>query len=162
MLSEVRTRADERDPRGAWAAAWVGGSILAVDMHSKTNVTAADGANNPKRNSPYSPFIFATPKTEGLTPNCTAGHTNEDYIRECPDKPSADTEGMPCFASSGTGTSQTTTRQAAAPRSLHPGGVNAANVDGSVIFVIDNVEQHLFARRISINDAQGELEGEQP
>ena len=35
MVAEVRARDVERDPRGVWAAAWTGGSILAFDMHSK-------------------------------------------------------------------------------------------------------------------------------
>ena len=50
-------------------------------------------------------------------------------------------------------------RSAAAPRSLHPGGVNAANVDGSGRWISNDVDQFLMARLISINDNQGESEG---
>src|SRR5688572_7102784 len=35
LLAEVRTRDHEMDPRGAWAAALAGGSVLGFDMHSK-------------------------------------------------------------------------------------------------------------------------------
>ena len=36
MLSEVRTRDDENDERGAWAIGINGSSILGFDMHSTT------------------------------------------------------------------------------------------------------------------------------
>jgi prepilin-type processing-associated H-X9-DG protein len=59
---------------------------------------------------------------------------------------------MPAGADNGTWT-------AAAPRSSHPGGVNASHCDGSVFFVNDDIDQYLFARMVSINDGQGETEG---
>jgi prepilin-type N-terminal cleavage/methylation domain-containing protein/prepilin-type processing-associated H-X9-DG protein len=149
MLAEVRTRDDSKDPRGAWAGGLVGGSILAFDMHSKALPDAGAGA----RNSRYSPFVYVA--TPGLVPNTTKGYLNEDFIRECADGNAAATDGMPCSATNGT-------RSGASPRSSHPGGVNAAHVDGSVLFINDDIEQHLMARMISINDAQSEIEGEQP
>jgi prepilin-type N-terminal cleavage/methylation domain-containing protein len=151
MLSEVRTRAFDGDTRGVWATGTVGGSTLAFDMHSKT--VPEPNAQTGKRRTPYDPFVYLS--TPGLVPNTTLGYANEDYIRGCPDpeKPAAGVEGMPCHA-------HTSTRQAASPRSLHPGGVNAANADGSVIFLNDEIEMHLMARLISINDGQGDREGE--
>ena len=47
----------------------------------------------------------------------------------------------------------------AAPRSLHPGGVNTAQVDGSVRWISNDIESYLFARLVSINDGEGDLEG---
>jgi prepilin-type N-terminal cleavage/methylation domain-containing protein/prepilin-type processing-associated H-X9-DG protein len=151
MLAEVRTRDNELDPRGVWAASWVGGSILAFDLHSNGTLTGA-GA---KRNSVYNPQIYSD-GTPGLPPNSTAGWKNEDYIRDCPDDNEADLIGMPCFAANGL------SRNAAAPRSNHPGGVNAAHADGSVIFILDEIDQFLMARQVCINEGQGEVEGQLP
>ncbi len=154
MLAEVRTRDHEQDPRGAWAAALVGGSILGFDMHSKA--LPEPSATTAKRSVPYSPFIYVN--TPGLVPNSTAGYPNEDWLRgQCPDANVAAVEGMPCNSSG-----QTNTRSGAAVRSLHPGGVNAAHADGSVIFLGDDIEVHLMARMVSINDGQGDVEREQP
>jgi prepilin-type processing-associated H-X9-DG protein len=40
----------------------------------------------------------------------------------------------------------------ASPRSLHTGGVNVAYLDGHTSFVLDEVDETLFAYFISIND----------
>jgi prepilin-type N-terminal cleavage/methylation domain-containing protein len=155
MIAEVRTRdstgdtsGPNRDPRGAWAAGFTGGSILAFDLHhNKTTLTSTA-----KRNSPYNPQIYGD-GTPGLPPNTSATWINEDYIRECLDDNAADAEGMPCFG-------QSDSRSAAAPRSAHVGGVNVSHVDGSCEFVSNDINQHLMARLVSINDGQGEIEGE--
>jgi prepilin-type N-terminal cleavage/methylation domain-containing protein/prepilin-type processing-associated H-X9-DG protein len=151
MIAEVRTRENELDPRGVWAAAWAGGSLLAFDMHSKRHPDVT--ASSP-RNAPYSPFIYGG-TNPGLPPNSPQNWGNVDYIRECPEPAAAGLDGMPC-------TSQSPTRSTAASRSSHPGGVNASHVDGSVIFILDEIDQFLMARMVSINDGEGELEGEQP
>jgi prepilin-type N-terminal cleavage/methylation domain-containing protein/prepilin-type processing-associated H-X9-DG protein len=149
MLAEVRTREHQWDSRGVWAASWTGGSILSFDLHSYGTLTNA----NSKRNSPYSPQVYSD-GTPGLPPNTTAGWKNVDYIRDCPDSNEADVLGMPCKSH------PKSTRNAAAPRSSHPGGVNVAHVDGSVVFILDEIDQFLMARAVSINDGQGEVEGQ--
>jgi prepilin-type processing-associated H-X9-DG protein len=150
MLSEIRTRDSESDPRGVWAAAWAGGSLLAFDMHSTTAELGAQSSH--RRNSPYIPYEF--PNVPPLPPNSPSTATNEDWIRECLESElgTAIFEFMPCHE-------QSPTRSSAAPRSLHIGGVNAAFVDGSVSWVADDVEHHLMARMVSINDGQGNVEG---
>jgi prepilin-type processing-associated H-X9-DG protein len=155
MLSEVRTRDNPSDPRGAWAPALAGGSILAFDMHSKRlpDVVPGDPAKS-KRSSPYSPFVYGG-TNPGLPPNTSQNWGNVDWIRECPEAQLAGIEGMPCQ-------SQTTSRSSSAPRSSHMGGVNAAHVDGSVIWITNDIEQHLMARMVSINDAELDVEGELP
>ena len=40
----------------------------------------------------------------------------------------------------------------AAPRSAHPGGVNAAFVDGHVVFLPDSVDEFAMAYAVSVND----------
>jgi prepilin-type processing-associated H-X9-DG protein len=153
MLTEVRTREHASDPRGVWAAAWTGGSILAYDMHPKSlsanSAEAGCGPSPRRKNMPYIPFIY--PDIDALTPN-SIPHGNSDQLRDCPEKNLASLDGMPCDKHNGTWTS-------AAPRSLHNGGVNAAHCDGSVIWITDDIEQFLMARKVSSTDGQGEIEG---
>ncbi len=154
MISEVRARDVERDPRGAWAAAWAGGSILAYDMHSALH---QDATLSSKKNSPYSPFLYGGIEP-GLPPNTSQSWGNLDYIRECPFEGTAGTvDFMPCK-----GTASQPTRQSAAPRSQHPGGVNASNVDGSTVWIADDIDIFLMARMVSINDSEGLREGRMP
>lgn len=155
MLSEVKTRANEPDSRGAWAGGFTGGSILAFDMHSGSNGTAytSTSATDHKGTPPYIPHAY--PGVDALPPNVGAKWSNEDYIRGCDiDTAAAQAEGMPCVV-------QNAGRSAAAPRSSHTGGVNAAHVDGSVFFLSNDVDQFLMARMVSTTDGQGEVEGYQ-
>jgi type II secretory pathway pseudopilin PulG len=159
LVAEIRTRDLENDPRGVWAAAWPGGSMLAFDMHSKAtgcgdNQSCRDVAENFKVRSPYSPFVYGG-TNPGLVPNAPASWGNIDWIRQCPFAAAAAIEGMPC-------TNATPVRQTAAPRSMHTGGVNASHVDGSVIWIGNEIEQHLMARMVCGYDGQAEVEGEMP
>jgi prepilin-type N-terminal cleavage/methylation domain-containing protein len=151
MVAEVRARDVERDPRGVWAAAWTGGSILAFDMHSKADKDAGDHS---KLRAAYSPFVYGG-TNPGLVPNSSQDWGNVDWIRECPFSNTAGLDGMPC-------TKQSPVRQGAASRSSHAAGVNASHVDGSVIFINNEIEQHLMARMVCGYDGQGLIEGEQP
>ncbi len=151
MLTEVRTRANEPDSRGAWAGGFTGGSILAYDMHNNITLTlASDHRNSP----PYIPTAY--PGVDSLPPNVGAKWSNEDYIRGCDtDTGAAGVEGMPCYP-------QNAGRSAAAPRSNHVGGVNATHVDGSVLFIANDIDLFLMARMISITDGQGDAVGYLP
>jgi prepilin-type N-terminal cleavage/methylation domain-containing protein len=158
LISEIKTRDSIRDPRGVWAAAWTAGSILALDMHTKAagggSAEVGCGPVPHRANMPYTPFIY--PNVDCLTPNSQPSG-NADQLRECnvQDKPQSRLEGMPCEVENSTWTS-------AAPRSNHTGGVNAANCDGSVTFVTNEIDQFLMARKVSANDSQGEVEGYLP
>ncbi len=153
MLTEVRSRDHQRDPRGVWAAAWTAGSIMAYDMHPRKlnteSVDAACGTAPRLRNMPYVPFTY--PDVDCHTPN-SLPTGNSDQIRECPEGNIASLENMPCSKDDDLWTS-------AAPRSRHPGGVNAAHCDGSVIWLGDEIDQFLMARKVSINDGQGDVTG---
>jgi prepilin-type N-terminal cleavage/methylation domain-containing protein len=149
MLAEVRTFDNERDSRGVWAAAWAGGSLLGFDMHSRLH---PDVSASSKRNSPYSPFLYGGVEP-GLPPNTEQNWGNVDYIRDCIDAGAAAIERMPCI-------NQTGTRSSGASRSQHTAGVNAAHVDGSVLFIANEIDQYLMARMVSVNDGEGELEGQ--
>jgi prepilin-type N-terminal cleavage/methylation domain-containing protein len=154
MIAEVRTRDIEGDSRGVWAAALTGGSILAYDMHAAqdpSNPTSAALGCTTKRNSPYVPFTY--PDVPSLPPNAPAGWSNQDYIRKCDDQAGSLIEQMPCHPPTNG------TRYAAAPRSTHVGGVNASHIDGSGVWISNDVDLFLMARMVSINDGQGEVEG---
>jgi prepilin-type N-terminal cleavage/methylation domain-containing protein len=151
MLSEVLTRDDERDPRGVWAAAWTGGSILAYDMHALSG-GAAEISCKDKRNAPYSPVVY--PGVDSMPPNTDAKWSNQDWIRVC-DVNASLFDQMQCHI-------QSDTRAAASPRSKHTGGVNAAHVDGSGVWINNDVDFWLMGRMVSISDGQGETEGFKP
>jgi prepilin-type processing-associated H-X9-DG protein len=156
MLSEVRTREDENDERGAWAIGINGSSILAVDMHSTTATpNCLGGCHNLKRNTPFTPCNVSSVGTPPLTPNSPPKLDNADTLRNCTGTTSSlsDLELMPCRAKT------TDTWLSAAPRSLHVGGVNAAHCDGSVTFLTNEIDGYLMARLVSINDNQTEREG---
>jgi prepilin-type N-terminal cleavage/methylation domain-containing protein len=148
MLAEIRTRDHASDPRGTWAAAITNGTLLAFDMHDRT---AGTGCGT-QRNSPYIPQ--ENPAIDALTPN-SMPTGNSDRVRECPEGNVAALELMPCDGYNGTWT-------AGAPRSRHQGGVNAANIDGSVVFLSDDINKFVMAYMVSINDGYGNLENAPP
>jgi prepilin-type N-terminal cleavage/methylation domain-containing protein/prepilin-type processing-associated H-X9-DG protein len=157
MLTEIRTRETQRDSRGVWAAAWTGGSLIAFDMHT-ANAAFTDAESGcgpaavPKtRNMRYIPFPY--PMVDCLPPN-SIPVGNADKIHEAPitESAAARLENMPADTDNGTWTG-------VAPRSNHPGGVNATHCDGSVRWLDNEIDQFLMARLVSINDGQGEQEG---
>ena len=92
MLTEVKTRTNEPDSRGAWAGGFTGGSILALDMiPAKTTTDSSDRRGSPR----YIPTPY--PGVDPLPPNVGAHWSNEDYIRGCDsDTAVSQTEDMPC------------------------------------------------------------------
>lgn len=163
MIAEIRTLESQTDVRGAWALSLAGATLLAADMHRQNpnnpNATQTfacqPSANMPltKRfNEAYSPKLQASDRQTVNTPNNNGDNRiGWDWVRNCDADP-AQSEGMPC-----TGTQ---TSGYAAPRSLHPGGVNAARCDGSVDWIADEIDVFLYSRLISIDDGQGLVEGE--
>ena len=153
MLSEVRTRDEPGDERGSWAVAWPGTSVIAADVHGaggNLNRICSKTAYNDRTRPQYSPTdLFAQ---YALLPNAPVPAVSDgakDNLRgppgPCPNAAEADLLGMPCRRRSD---------QTAAPRSLHPGGVNGAHADGSVVWVNNDVDVVSYARMICINDGQ--------
>jgi prepilin-type N-terminal cleavage/methylation domain-containing protein/prepilin-type processing-associated H-X9-DG protein len=132
MLSEVRTRKHEEDQRGAWALPWTGTSLLAFDMHAIS-----------------SGRYVASPYSLGLTqpPNCQG--PNVDMLYRCPDLVGTQLDRMPCGEYSQGGMWE---YLSAAPRSRHPGGVNASFMDNHVAFLPDEINEYAMAYMVSIND----------
>jgi prepilin-type N-terminal cleavage/methylation domain-containing protein/prepilin-type processing-associated H-X9-DG protein len=143
VLSEVRTRDNPLDERGAWALAWNASSLLAFDMHDlATNLYG-----------PLNTSYTASPLSAGVAqpPNNTGW--NLDILRRCPNAAEAQLQGMQCGAGE--------PWISAAPRSQHPGGVNIAMLDGSVEFLANEVDDYVMAYAIAINDGQASQLGSQ-
>jgi prepilin-type N-terminal cleavage/methylation domain-containing protein/prepilin-type processing-associated H-X9-DG protein len=134
-FGEVRTRDHEQDERGAWALPWTAASLLAFDMHHDPSVPF---------DSDFVAYAYYANQTQ--MPN-TIG-PNSDMLQICPDLVEAQLEGMPCL------NANTHFYLSAPARSLHPGGVNTAYLDGHIEFVSDEVDEYSFAYRVSINDGQ--------
>jgi hypothetical protein len=139
MLAEVRTRDEPTDQRGAWALAWTASSILGADVHGAISLTRICGQTPP-------PAYYPNPSWAQyfLPPNYVGDvSAPRDDLKECNDSAGADLEGMPCYVEGDT---------TASPRSLHPGGVNGANADGSVRWVANEVDFTFFGGIIGINE----------
>ena len=135
MFSEVRTRADVRDQRGAWALPWTGATLLSLDVH-----------HFPPSFLRYEPWKLTLPTAQ--LPNNIRGF-NVDMIYDCWDEQGSQLDNMPC-ATYEMGTSNQ--YLSAAPRSRHMGGVTAAAMDGHVQFLANEIDPELMAYMISIND----------
>jgi prepilin-type N-terminal cleavage/methylation domain-containing protein/prepilin-type processing-associated H-X9-DG protein len=134
MGSEIRIRRDPLDGRGAWAIGWTGSTLLAFDLHSVNNVL------------PYVPN--PTQVAQIHLPN---DPVYPDMLMACPNPTQAQFEGMPCATWSASGGNN---YLSAAPRSLHPGGVNIVFLDGHVSFLRDQVSKTTMALLISTKDGQ--------
>ena len=153
MLTEVRTREDQNDQRGVWSLAWVGATLLAMDLHSEPlgiNSSCTSATLDPS--APYIPVAGQIAADRGQRPNLGAGFFNSDWIRTCSPEMKAESalDGMPCEAA-GVGGNDF---QSAAPRSLHPGGAMATHVDGSVTWLADEINPQTLALMVCIDDGQ--------
>ena len=140
LASEVRTRNLLQDQRGAWALPWTAATQLAFDMHDATNPVNLQGSG-------YVP----SPRSVGLTQPPNNRGPNIDMLYACPDPAGAQLEDMPCDVWAA-GTSRE--YLSAAPRSRHPGGVNAVFLDGHVGFLPNGVDEFAMAYLIYVRDGQ--------
>jgi prepilin-type N-terminal cleavage/methylation domain-containing protein/prepilin-type processing-associated H-X9-DG protein len=137
MLSEVLTRDEPTDQRGAWAVGWCGASQLAFDLHDE------DGSGN------YSPLANATTLSTTQPPNNQG--PNVDVIYDCVNPADAQMKRMPCLTWVSNSSSD---YLSAAPRSRHPGGVVAVYADAHVSFLNNTIDRLTMAYLISIDDGQ--------
>lgn len=140
LLSEVRTRDNVKDPRGAWALPWAGSSILAYDMHSVNGVFATDN---------FEPDPTWVDEELARTPNAII----YDSIDRCDEAAAALFEGLPCLAPDDDREGSADFRSAA-PRSAHVGGVNTAFLDGHVTFTTDDIDGLVMAYQVYIRDGE--------
>ena len=151
-FTEVRTLDAEQDERGAWALPWAGASILSFDMHHKCSSGSIS--------CPEERHFRANPRSVGQTQTPNTLGPVRDTLHYCQGEVRrlADLEGMPCLRwNYPIGLKG---YYSAAPRSLHPGGVNAAYLDGHTAFVTDDVNEFVMAYWVSINDGQVDVSDE--
>jgi prepilin-type processing-associated H-X9-DG protein/prepilin-type N-terminal cleavage/methylation domain-containing protein len=138
VFAEIRTRDNVADQRGAWALPWSGSTLLSFDFHPDIF-----GKENPKKydNPAYNPNKASL----GLTqyPNTKNG----DVLYACPDPAEAQFDKMPC-------NDQYWGYISAAPRSQHPGGVNAAFLDGHVGFIPDDIDEYVMLYLVDTTDGE--------
>lgn len=138
MLSEVRTRDDLQDSRGAWALAWPGASILALDMHGASVLTRICQIASPPEYQPNPAY-----KDYVLTPNSQNLLADDLFICDTLMNTNSRLDGMPC---------KNIGETIATARSLHPGGINASHVDGSVRWVSDDIDPLLWGSLACAHD----------
>lgn len=152
-LSEVRTRDDVLDERGVWTLPWTGASLLAFDMHPNGWNINHDGTGEGDSFHTEDHAVFvASSESIGETQRPNAKRPNADVLQLCADQQSlaSASEGMPCVRWNRV--LGLRGYLSAAPRSLHPGGVNAAFLDGHISFLTDDVDDFTMAYAISVND----------
>jgi prepilin-type processing-associated H-X9-DG protein len=155
VFAEIRTLDRADDIRGVWAAPWPGATLLAFDMHplgwSSSYDSSAEEEYAAVNDAPYQ----VNPDSYGLTqrPNCTG--PNKDTIPRCLENnalfQAAEAAGVPCMDDIPAGLNG---HMSAAPRSLHPGGVNVAHLDAHATFVKDEIDDIVMAYLVSVNDGQ--------
>ena len=151
VFSEVRTRDNTDDQRGAWALPWSGSSLLAFDMHPSR---PADGNCAPfqcqdyldllnvnRRNiSKFAPWTYCLGFTQ--SPN----GREPDILYTCPEPEVAQLERLQCAEF------ESLHYMSAAPRSNHPGGVCASFLDGRVTFLSDDIDEFAMSVMINVDD----------
>lgn len=153
LVSEVRTVDRVDDERGAWVLPWAGASVLAYDVHPVGWVASHDGSAKGDDFRVFEAVYVPNPDSlgEGQPPNSRG--PNADTLKSCrvgsPQREQALFEQMPCVTARPPGLSG---YMSAAPRSLHPGGVNAAWLDGHVGWLTNDVDPLAMALAVAIND----------
>ena len=161
VFSEVRTRDNVKDVRGAWALPWAGATLLGMDMHP---ANPSDSGDCPANACQIVSQLAGDSSTRSLLPAYapwlgSVGYSQPpngrlpDILYECPDPAGEQVERMPCQPFI------TANYMSAAPRSSHIGGVNTAFLDGHVEFLPDDVDEMVMALMISVTDASSTSDG---
>ena len=148
LASEVLTRANATDQRGAWLLPWAGSSQISVDMHPAGNFPYTPPAT-PNPPSPHAYKADIASASIAQPPNNQG--PNLDMLYDCDNPADAQMQRMPCNTAS---TSAPSDYLSAAPRSRHPGGANAVYVDGHYGFLSNTIDPILLANLVSIYDGE--------
>ena len=154
-FSEVKTLNHPSDERGTWVLPWTGATLLAFDMHPlhRNNDPDGTGEGDLFTVDSRAPYV-ASPESLGETQRPNNLGPNADTLKQCLEsqKQLAVEMQMPCVRQPTV--PDVTNHMSAAPRSLHPGGVNAAFLDGHLVFLVDNVDEFAMAYMVSTIDGQ--------
>jgi prepilin-type N-terminal cleavage/methylation domain-containing protein len=140
LASEVRAIPFEWDHRGVWSLPFPGSTVLALDWH-------AQQGTNPQQQ--YVPEVGYA--SDAFLPNSIVTRSNGLAVGDCLFKCSMQAilrneYKAPC--------SPIGQFISAAPRSNHPGGVNAVALDGHAGFLSDSIDAEVFAFLIAAKDGQ--------
>jgi prepilin-type N-terminal cleavage/methylation domain-containing protein/prepilin-type processing-associated H-X9-DG protein len=151
LLSEVRTLDHVADQRGAWSLPLPGSSLLAFDMHPLGWKDGhSEAQQQPAEVRIRMPFV-PHPHGKGNAQPPNNQGPNKDTLERCEEvRELAETVAMPC--NQRRNSPGINGYMSAAPRSLHAGGVNAAFLDGHVIFLTDDIDDMTMAQMVSAND----------
>ncbi len=138
LIAEVRAVEPEWDNRGVWALPVPTGSLLSLDWHHKLQPGELF-----QQMKPNTRFVPDPDWTDVAVPNSQSERA-ADGIFLCKPLIMKQQYRAPC--------SQINVLMVAAPRSNHPGGVNAVALDGHAGFISDQVDSYTYAYLISIND----------
>lgn len=138
VFAEIRTRDHLADQRGAWALPWSGSSLLSFDFHPKSDSSLVNQNSPPSGYEPNNLSLGLTQYPNGRNP---------DMLYECPDLAEAQFDKMPC-------SDGWHGYLSAAPRSNHPGGVNAVFLDGHAAFLPNDIDEHSMLWMVSTNDGE--------
>jgi prepilin-type N-terminal cleavage/methylation domain-containing protein/prepilin-type processing-associated H-X9-DG protein len=138
VFAEIRTRDQPADQRGAWALPWPGSSLLSFDFHPELEYRQRDKDADP---GPYRPWTGSLGQTQ--LPNSI----NADVLYECPEEAQSQFDHMPC-------NTEFSGYISAAPRSQHPGGVNAAFLDGHVAFLPNDADEYAMLYMVDTTDGE--------
>ena len=141
MLSEVLTRSQSEDQRGAWSIGWNGATQLAFDLHSVDADLDTD--------VDYSQTGYKA-GTIGLGDTKRPNTISVDMLYNCVDPAEGQLRRMPCA----NWDKDNADFHSSAPRSRHVGGVNVMYADGHTSFLTDQVDEVNMAYLISIEDRQ--------
>jgi len=139
VASEILAGPEAWDARGAWAVGWNAASVLAYDMHAYPDVP------------PFRHFPLSLGHTQ--RPNIRDPNVNVDVLYDCPEAvhDSMAARGMPCAEWD---EDDIWRYLSSAPRSTHPGGVQALWADGRVGFLDDGIDEVTLAYLIAIDDGR--------
>jgi len=155
VFSEVRTLDHPRDERGAWALPWTGASLLAFDMHPLNTGDDPDGTGEGDEfHVERRAYYVASSESLGETQRPNNLGPNADTLKQCLEsqQQAATDANMPCIRQPSV--PDLANHMSAAPRSLHPGGVNAAFLDGHVTFLTNDIDEFVMAYMVSVADGQ--------
>jgi prepilin-type processing-associated H-X9-DG protein len=151
LLSEVRTLDHEADQRGAWALPLPGSSLLAFDMHPIGWKDGHSDGGQVAIDVRMRMTFVPNPHGRGHAQPPNNQGPNKDTLERCDEVDElAQTVAMPCNPRKNP--PGINGYMSAAPRSLHGGGVNAAFLDGHVVFLADDVDDMAMAQMVSAND----------
>jgi prepilin-type N-terminal cleavage/methylation domain-containing protein len=148
LASEVRTRSNDRDQRGAWALPWSGSSLLSADVHPEPTCPNYEPLEQWKTRA-YVPCQDVSQQADrSQTPNQQVFF---DVIYLCNPLEQVESllDRMPCTRYAGNNQFWS-----AAPRSQHPGGVFVVFLDGHIHFMPDEIDYQTFALLVHRSDGQ--------